>query len=181
MSFLRYVNYYALHISRFKPLEMLSCECFVFPIFPSAFDKFFYRVVFMYLFYCLVLLVYFVKVVFWFLWIYFFFTLKREKKAGPSLFNTFESVRVYIRACSNISTKFKCFSFTVGSVRVKGAIFDSFFWIFNTLIWREKFPFQCSLVALNMVGRRRWSPSEATKDLKDYWFHNQVISAIIKT
>ena len=154
----------------------------------------------MYLFYCLVLLVYFVKVVFWFLWIYFFFTLKREKKAGPSLFNTFESVRVYIRACSNISTKFKCFSFTVGSVRVKGAIFDSFFWIFNTLIWREKFPFQCSLVALNMVGRRqfrvhlngntvflhltksrRWSPSEATKDLKDYWFHNQVISAIIKT
>ena len=101
----------------------------------------------MYLFYCLVLLVYFVKVVFWFLWIYFFFTLKREKKAGPSLFNTFESVRVYIRACSNISTKFKCLSFTVGSIRSKGAIFDSFFWIFNTLICREKFPFQCSLVA----------------------------------
>ena len=73
----------------------------------------------MYLFYCLVLLVYFVKVV--------FLIFMREKKAGPSLINAFESVRVYNRACSNISTKFKCFSFTIGSVRSKGAIFDSFF------------------------------------------------------
>ena len=45
----------------FKPLSRV---CFVFPIFPSAFGKFFCRVVSMYLFYCLVLLVYFVKVVF---------------------------------------------------------------------------------------------------------------------
>ena len=55
----------------------------MFPMFPSAFGKFFCRVVSMYLFYCLVLLVCFAKVVFRIFIDLLLLHIKKREESGP--------------------------------------------------------------------------------------------------